>query len=199
MQNENMVEGFDLPAGKGKVIRPCAVCVMGKQQRKPFPNTGHVYPNPMSLVHLDVQGPIGGSTGVEKYILVLVDEATHYTVVILTGSKAAIPDVLITALKWMGVQSGHKLQAIRTDRGTEFLNSKVEAYLAEVGAEHQAVPAETKQQNGTAERMNKTLVQRGRCIRLDAELPIFTWPECVKTACDLLNPICLQWKRSNPC
>jgi hypothetical protein len=87
----------------------------------------------------------------------------------------------------MQSKSGHVLKAIRTDRGTEFINCTVTAYLESIGADHQPVPPETKQQNGTAERFNKTIVQKARCIRIDAGLPLRFWPECVRTACILHN------------
>jgi hypothetical protein len=186
MSAQGMVDGMDKLESGGHTSRPCAVCTMGKHQRKPFPGSTHKRTDPMELVHMDTQGPISKG-GLSRYLSAFVDDATHYAVIVLSANKYVIPKIVISVLKMMSVQSKYPLLAIRSDRGTEFINNEVTTYLSSVGAIHQPVPPETKQQNGVAERMNKTLVQKARCIRLDAGLPLFTWGECVKTACLLLN------------
>ncbi|KAE8683864.1 hypothetical protein F3Y22_tig00111166pilonHSYRG00202 [Hibiscus syriacus] len=45
----------------------------------------------------------------------------------------------------------------------------------------------TPQQNGLAERMNRTLLKRVRCMLLNAGLPKSFWGEAVSTACYLIN------------
>ena len=45
----------------------------------------------------------------------------------------------------------------------------------------------TPQQNGVAERMNKTLNKRARSMRLHAELPKTFWADAVNTAAYLIN------------
>ncbi|KAD7117483.1 hypothetical protein E3N88_04751 [Mikania micrantha] len=51
---------------------------------------------------------------------------------------------------------------------------------------HLTVPG-TPQQNGLAERMNRTQLERLRCIRLNAGLPKGFWGELVTTAAYLIN------------
>ena len=41
----------------------------------------------------------------------------------------------------------------------------------------------TPQQNGVAERMNRTIAERARCLRLNAGLPKSFWAEAVSMAC----------------
>ena len=43
------------------------------------------------------------------------------------------------------------------------------------------------QQNGVAERMNRTLLEKARCMRLFAGLSKLFWAEAVNTACYLVN------------
>ena len=45
----------------------------------------------------------------------------------------------------------------------------------------------TPQQNGVAERMNRTIAERARCIRLNAGLPKAFWAEAVNMACFIIN------------
>ena len=45
----------------------------------------------------------------------------------------------------------------------------------------------TPQQNGVAERMNKTLNEHAKSMRLHAELPKTFWADAVSTAAYLIN------------
>ena len=45
----------------------------------------------------------------------------------------------------------------------------------------------TPQQNGVAERMNRTISERARCLRLNAVLEKKFWTEAVNMACYLIN------------
>ncbi|KAK3002885.1 hypothetical protein RJ639_019249 [Escallonia herrerae] len=45
----------------------------------------------------------------------------------------------------------------------------------------------TPEQNRVAERMNRTLLERARCTRLNADMPKSFWAEAVNTACYLIN------------
>ncbi|KAJ4721737.1 Retrovirus-related Pol polyprotein from transposon TNT 1-94 [Melia azedarach] len=53
-------------------------------------------------------------------------------------------------------------------------------------ARHHTV-RDTPQQNGVAERMNQTLLERARCMLSNAELTRRFWAEAVSTACYLIN------------
>ena len=65
--------------------------------------------------------------------------------------------------------TGKKLKCIRTDNGGEYCGS-FDAYCREHGIKHQKTPPKTPQLNGLAERMNRTLVERVRCLLSDAKL-----------------------------
>uniref|UniRef100_A0A2N9G262 CCHC-type domain-containing protein n=1 Tax=Fagus sylvatica TaxID=28930 RepID=A0A2N9G262_FAGSY len=45
----------------------------------------------------------------------------------------------------------------------------------------------TPQQNGVAERLNRTITETARCLRLNAELPKIFWAEAVDMACYIIN------------
>ncbi|RVW60490.1 Retrovirus-related Pol polyprotein from transposon TNT 1-94 [Vitis vinifera] len=60
-------------------------------------------------------------------------------------------------------QSGEKLKCIRTDNGGEY-SGPFDEYCRQHGIRHQKTPPKTPQLNGLAERMNRTLVERVRCL-----------------------------------
>ncbi|GKF39354.1 ribonuclease H-like domain-containing protein, partial [Tanacetum coccineum] len=49
--------------------------------------------------------------------------------------------------------------------------------------------ARTPQQNGVAERRNRTLIEAARTILVDSKLPTTFWAEAVNTACYVLNRV----------
>ncbi|GKB37460.1 retrovirus-related pol polyprotein from transposon TNT 1-94 [Tanacetum coccineum] len=71
---------------------------------------------------------------------------------------------------------------IRTDKGTEFLNKTLHAYLAKEGIRHETSTARTPEQNGIVERRNHTLVEAARTMLSAAKVHLFFWAEAIATA-----------------
>jgi transposase InsO family protein len=57
-----------------------------------------------------------------------------------------------------------KVKRIRSDNGTEFKNTQVKDYLDEEGIKHEFSAPYTPQQNGVAERKNRTLIEMTRTM-----------------------------------
>lgn len=68
---------------------------------------------------------------------------------------------------------GKKPKCIRTDRGGEYIGHEFINYLKSNGIQIQRTASYTPQQNGTAERKNRTLVEMARCMLIDANLEQF--------------------------
>ena len=60
-------------------------------------------------------------------------------------------------------------------------------YLKAEGIRHKLIVPKTPQQNGIAERLNRTLVEAARSMLLDAKLPKRFWTEAISTAVYLKN------------
>ena len=78
---------------------------------------------------------------------------------------------------------GASVVAIRSDNGTEFKNTILEAFCKENGISYQFFAPRTPQQNGVVERKNRTLIEAARTLLLDSNLPTYFWAEAVSTAC----------------
>ena len=83
-------------------------------------------------------------------------------------------------------QSGKKLKCIRTDNGGEYCGP-FDIYCKQHGIAHEKTPPKTPQLNGLAERMNKTLIERVRCMLSEAKLPKHFWGEALYIAVHVIN------------
>ena len=57
-------------------------------------------------------------------------------------------------------QVGRRVKALRSDNGLEFCSSMFDKYCAETGIERHKTSPYSPQQNGIAERMNRTLLEK---------------------------------------
>ncbi|GKE71873.1 ribonuclease H-like domain-containing protein, partial [Tanacetum coccineum] len=86
-------------------------------------------------------------------------------------------------------QLNQKVKTIRSDNGTEFKNKDVIEFCGLKGIKREYSNARTPQQNGVAERKNRTLIEAARTMLADSFLPNTFWAEAVSTACYVLNRV----------
>ena len=73
-----------------------------------------------------------------------------------------------TFLQFVQTQFGKRVKVLRTDNGTEFVNSGCHKLFAELGILHQRSCPYTPQQNGVAERKHRHLLEVTRALRIKA-------------------------------
>ncbi|GJS00283.1 putative ribonuclease H-like domain-containing protein [Tanacetum coccineum] len=88
-----------------------------------------------------------------------------------------------------GPVSVESINKKRCDNGTEFKNHAMNEFCAKKGIKREFSVARTPQQNGVAERKNRTLIEAARTMLADSLLPIPFWAEAVNTACYVLNRV----------
>ena len=174
---------------EGTATIPCEVCVKGKQHRKPFKKTGakrakHV----LGLVHSDICGPMHvSSVGGARYFLTLIDDFTRHSVVYFLKSKTEVLEKFKEYKSLVENQTGKRIKTLRTDNGTEYVNENFLSFLRRCGIRHETTIPYTPQQNGVAERLNRTLVERARTMILESGVSTDFWAEAVNTANYLKN------------
>ncbi|GJU86731.1 putative ribonuclease H-like domain-containing protein [Tanacetum coccineum] len=77
------------------------------------------------------------------------------------------------------------------NNGTEFKNRDMLEFCGNKGIKQEYSNARTPQQNGVAERKNRTLIKAARIMLADSLLPTTFWAEAISTACFVLNRILL--------
>nr|KAJ0204599.1 hypothetical protein LSAT_V11C500239050 [Lactuca sativa] len=137
---------------------------------------------------MDLFGPIPvRSLGGNKYTLVVVDEFTRFTWVIFLKKKSQDAQEIISLIRKTETLTGLKVKQLRSDHGTEFRNSTLEEFCDHKGIGQNFSAPRTPQQNGVAERRNRTLIEAGRTLMIHAGLPMSFWAEAVNTACFTQN------------
>nr|GEV48396.1 hypothetical protein [Tanacetum cinerariifolium] len=82
-----------------------------------------------------------------------------------------------------------KVKIIRCDNRGEFRNKEMNDFCSKKGIKREFSNARTPQQNGVAERRNRTLIEAARTMLADAKLPVTFWAEAVNTACYVQNRV----------
>ncbi|XP_019154262.1 PREDICTED: uncharacterized protein LOC109150732 [Ipomoea nil] len=94
---------------------------------------------------------------------------TSYTKDKICENKTEV--VLPNLLKQLQTEKEVKIIRIRSDQGTEFVNKVIKEFCAQNGIFHQLSTARTPQQNGVAERRNRTLKEAARTMIAYSGLP----------------------------
>lgn len=167
----------------------CIACIEGKQTRLPFPKKSfNRATDTLELVHTDLCGPMPcGSMSGTKYFLTFIDDYSRKTFVYFLKQKS---DVFEKFKEWKALvenQTNKKLKVIRSDNGGEYVNSKFQNFLRQNGIRHETTVPHTPQQNGVAERANRSIMEKTRCMLREAGLENKYWAEAVNTAVYLKN------------
>ena len=89
------------------------------------------------------------------------------------------------------------VKVLRSHNGDEYLSNDFKQYLSENGIHHQLTVAYTSQQNGVAERINKTLLDLVRSMLHHKSLPKHFWAEALATAVYVRNRVTSRSLPSN--
>ena len=166
----------------------CEHCVFGKQTRVKFGTATHNTKDILGYIHSDLWGESRvPSLGGARYMLTIIDDYSRRVWSFFIKHKS---DAFKTFKEWKIMienQSGKRIKKLRTDNGLEFLSGEFEALCKSEGiARHYTVPG-TPQQNGVAERMNRTILEKVRCMLSSSGLSKSFWAEAASTACHLIN------------
>lgn len=78
---------------------------------------------------------------------------------------------------------------IRSENGTEFVNSVCNTMFHELGIIHQRSCLYTPQQNGVAKRKHRNLLEVTRALRFQGKIPLKYWGNCVLLVTYLIDKV----------
>ncbi|XP_062541494.1 uncharacterized protein LOC134209531 [Armigeres subalbatus] len=180
-----MVTGMETPNGK---MSTCVPCVEGKHQRSPFKSSGSKAREVLEVIHSDVCGAMEKpSLGGNKYFVTFIDDASRMTFVYFLKSKKDVFEAFKEFKTYSETQTGRKLKCLRTDNGGEYVGKHVVEFLKTHGIRHETTVPHNPEQNGLAERMNRTIQERARCLLFEGKMDKRFWAEAASTAVYLIN------------
>ncbi|GJT28830.1 ribonuclease H-like domain-containing protein [Tanacetum coccineum] len=106
-----------------------------------------------------------------------------------TASKDETSDIFKSFITKIENLVDKKVKIIICDNETEFKNRVMSEFCKEKGIKKEFSVARTPQQNGVAERRNRTLIEVARTMLADSKLPTTFWAEAVNTDCYVQNRV----------
>ncbi|UYV67852.1 hypothetical protein LAZ67_5002251 [Cordylochernes scorpioides] len=189
-QNKRHVQKWLKEQGIDAVMdnEPCEACIYGKQHRLSFVSREqYASTQPGNLIHVDVCGPMQEvSKGGMRYFVCFKDDFTKYRSVYFLKEKSQVIEKLEQFLLETKT-TGHIVKEILTDGGKEFVNKETSKITNKYGINHRITMPYTPQQNGSAERENRTLIEAARSMIYAKNMSLKLWAEAVNTATYVLN------------
>lgn len=168
----------------------CETCLEGKQARSPFKSEGKRATKLLEIIHSDVCGPMSvNSLSGKRYFVTFIDDFSRKTFVYIIRQKSEVFECFVNFKTLVENQTERKIKIVRSDGGLEYCNKKFKDLCTSNGILHQTTAPYSPQQNGMAERMNRTIVEKVRCMLADAKLSKGFWAEAVSTAVKIINSI----------
>ena len=188
LAQEKMVTGLkDFNPSKDQEL--CKPCIDGKIHRQKFPKDGGTRAEEvLELVHTDVCGKLDTeSLSGAQYFITFIDDKSRYTTAYVLKFKSQALEKFKEWKTMVEKMSGKPLKSVRSDNGGEYISKEFELYLKQNGISHQTTVKKTPEQNGVAERMNRTLIEAVRSLLSESNLHKRFWAEALMTSIYLRN------------
>nr|KAJ0184776.1 hypothetical protein LSAT_V11C900459110 [Lactuca sativa] len=175
----SLIPAFDMQNNE-----KCKTCMLTKITRQPFKDVVRES-KVLNLIHSDLcDFHATPSLGNKKYVVTFIDDASRYCFIYLLHSKDEALDKFKIYKQQVELHKNELIKVLRTDRGGEYYDP---LYFESTGIIHQTTAPYTPQQNGVAERKNRTLKEMVNSMLSYSGLSEGFWVEAMLTACYILN------------
>ena len=186
LANSKSIKGINISSKPP--TSPCETCVVNKQTRGKYPISTTKSTKPLEIIHSDVCGPMRTiSSGGARYMVLFIDDYSRYTYIDFLTTKDQVFSAFVKYRHLVENIHESKIKALRTDGGGEYCSNVFQNYLETNGIIHQVSAPYTPEQNGIAERMNRTVIEMARCLLHTKSLPYVLWAEATRTAVYIRN------------
>lgn len=162
----------------------CKACILGKQTRIPFPKSSNSRSTKLlELIHTDLCGPMRKtSIGGARYFITFKDDKSKWCEIYFLRQTSEALNAFRNFQAMAEKLTAEKIKILRSDNGREYINKVFDHFLRENGIKRNLTADYTPQQNGVAERYNRTLVEMARCMLLHSSMSQNFWAEAINTA-----------------
>ncbi|CAN1246025.1 Retrovirus-related Pol polyprotein from transposon TNT 1-94 [Linum grandiflorum] len=168
----------------------CSICIESKFTKKPFYPVYNRVSSVLDLIHTDlaVFKDIE-SKGGKRYYITFIDDFSRYTKLYLLRSKDEAEEKFLTYKAEVENQLNKKIKRLRSDRGGEYSSSFLKQVCEQAGIIHETTAPYSPQQNGIAERKNRTLKNMINAMLISSGAPQNLWGEAAHSATHILNRV----------
>ena len=162
----------------------CETCCLAKTTKTPVPKQNENKASKAGeRVFTDVVGPITpSSVDGFRYFVTLIDEYSSYACVKFVRHKN---EALQKFKKYLAENGTPRI--LRSDNGTEYTNKSFKQFCTNNKIKREYTVLETPEQNGVAERYNRTVAETARSLLIESKLPKSSWLRAVDTAAYVRN------------
>ncbi|CAI7767637.1 unnamed protein product [Closterium sp. NIES-53] len=181
-----LLDGRELQRARGT----CLTCPEADLPHQPF--TPHHNPSapayaPLEKVYSDILYNREPRQVIYNYTITFIDAATRYVWHLNLPSRDMVLEAIAAWLSVAERESGVKLKSFQSDGGGEYTSQRFKQYLAERRIKQLLSLPYAHQQQGVAERMNRTLQNSMRKLLRGMRLPNHPWPAALDHAIMLHN------------
>jgi histone deacetylase 1/2 len=163
----------------------CDPCQQAKSHQLPYPISTSVSTVPLEQIFSDVWGPAPLSVGKHSYYVSFIDDFSKFTWIYLLKKRSEVYQVFLDFQQYVERQFGRKILTMQTDWGGEY--EKLNSFFQRVGIVHHVSCPHAHQQNGSAERKHRHIVEVGLALLANASMPLKYWDDAFITATFLIN------------
>jgi histone deacetylase 1/2 len=182
---QQVLSSHQIPFVKDLNNHVCDACQQGKSHQLPYPKSTSVSSSPLDLIFFDVWGPAPTSVGRYSYYVSFIDDHSKFTWIYLLKHKSEVFARFHEFQSLVERQFDRKIRAMQTDWGGEY--QSLNSFFKQVGIAHHVSCPHTHQQNGSAERKHRHIVEVGLTLLAHASMPLKFWDEAFLTAVFLIN------------
>lgn len=179
-------EEYGLPSIKHNEVK-CDDCFRCKSARTRTLGSTHRSPGILDVVVTDVAGPFNPCLTGEQLMVTFRDVKSTYLEVCIIKHKSEVHQRLVHVINKWERQTGLKIKTVRSDRGGEYISHALDKWLKESGITHEFSNPHEPDQNGNAERLNRTLGEMARTLLASSNLSQRFWNFAYLTAAYLHN------------
>ena len=175
----------------------CPGCALGKMPNRAFPENERRATKPFELVHSDLKSFLVTSYRKFKYIITFYDDFSSHAWTMALRSKAAAITAAKDFLEMVHVQHNAHIIGWMSDAGGEYKSDLFDRALLEKGIKIYQSSPQTPMQNGRAEQLGRTLMDKTESMRHQACIPDSWWEFAFAHATHLYNhtPVArLKWR-----
>lgn len=152
-------------------IKNCVKCAKAKLTRAPFKNSNVETTKALELVHTDVNGPMEvESIGGPRFVVTFIDNFTRKVFIYLIRQKSDVFERFLEFKNYVELQTECKIKRVRSDNGTEYTCNRFVEFFKKTGIKPERTTPYSPASNGIAERMNRTLKEKAKCLLVEAKL-----------------------------